>query len=240
MTACTRKQAIGYIRVSTEKQAEEGVSLEAQKEKIRAWCEMHEYELLCIEEDAGVSGKSMKKREGLRRALDKIGKGTVLVAYSFSRLARSTRDLLDIAEYLQKKDADLASISERIDTSGATGRLVFTILAALAQFERELTGERTKSSLAHKKRVGEAYSPTPFGFNRVEDGTDIEKKRLVANSEELSVLESMRQMKSQGISLRGIAAALNDQGVKPKRGQRWYASSVKSVLETDQGMVHAG
>lgn len=234
------KQAIGYIRVSTEKQAEEGVSLEAQKEKIKAWCEMNEYELLCIEEDAGVSGKSMKNREGLRRALDKIGKDTVLVAYSFSRLARSTRDLLDIAEYLQKKDADLASISERVDTAGATGRLVFTILAALAQFERDLTGERTKSSLAYKKRVGEAYSPTPFGYDRVEDGTDVEKKRLVANNKELAVLETMKQMKSQGVSLRRIADSLNQQGVKPKRGQKWYASSVKSVLETDLGMVQVG
>lgn len=234
------RRAIGYIRVSTEKQAEEGVSLEAQKEKIRAWCEMHEYELISIEEDAGVSGKSMKNREGLRRALDKIGKGTVLVAYSFSRLARSTRDLLDIAEYLQKKDADLASITERIDTAGATGRLVFTILAALAQFERELTGERTKSSLAHKKRVGEAYSPTPFGFNRVEDGNDADKKRLTENAEELSVLEAMRQMKSQGVSLRGIAARLNEQGVKPKRGKIWYASAVKSVLERERGAVRTG
>lgn len=235
-----RKQAIGYIRVSTEKQAEEGVSLEAQKEKIRVWCEMHEYELLCIEEDAGVSGKSMKKREGLRCALDKVGKGTVLVAYSFSRLARSTRDLLDIAEYLQKKDADLASISERIDTTGATGRLVFTILAALAQFERELTGERTKSSLAHKKRVGEAYSPTPFGFDRVEDGNDTEKKRLVENFEELSVLKSMQEMRSRGVSLRGIATKLNQQGVKPKRGQIWYASAVKSVLERERVVTRTG
>ena len=118
--------------------------------------------------------------------------------------------------------------------------LVFTILAALAQFERELTGERTKSSLAHKKRVGEAYSPTPFGYDRVEDGTEMEKKRLVANVQELSVVESMRHMKSRGVSLRGIAAELNKQGVKPKRGQRWYASSVKSVLETDQGMARVG
>ena len=63
------KTAIGYIRVSTEKRAEEGVSLDAQREKIRAWCGMHEYQLVMIEEDAGVSGKSMKKREGMKRAL---------------------------------------------------------------------------------------------------------------------------------------------------------------------------
>ncbi len=231
-----RKQAIGYIRVSTEKQAEEGVSLDAQKDKIRAWCDMHGYELVAIEEDAGVSGKSMKKREGLKRAMDKIGKGTALVAYSFSRLARSTRDLLDIADHLQKKDADLVSISERIDTSGATGRLVFTILAALAQFERELIGERTKSSLDHKRRVGEAYSATPFGFDRVLTGVEGEKAKLVENSIELSVLNDMKEMKAQGESLRGIAARLNRQGVKPKRGKKWYASAVKSVLEREKSV----
>jgi len=222
------KKAIGYIRVSTEKQAEEGVSLEAQKEKIRAWCDMHEYELISIEEDAGVSGKSMKKREGLRLALDKVDKGTALVAYSFSRLARSTRDLLDIADHLQKRDADLVSISERIDTSGATGRLVFTILAALAQFERELIGERTKSSLDHKRRVGEAYSPTPYGFDRVD--AEGEKARLVPNVEELAILDAMHQMKTAGVSLRGIASDLNQRGVHPKRGVQWYASSVKKML----------
>lgn len=222
------KKAIGYIRVSTEKQAEEGVSLEAQKEKIRAWCDMHDYELVCIEEDAGVSGKSMKKREGLRLALAKVEKGTALVAYSFSRLARSTRDLLDIADHLQKRDADLVSISERIDTSGATGRLVFTILAALAQFERELIGERTKSSLDHKRRVGEAYSPTPYGFDRID--AEGEKARLIPNSEELAILDTMRQMKMAGISLRGIASDLNKKGIQPKRGVQWYASSVKKML----------
>lgn len=222
------KKAIGYIRVSTEKQAEEGVSLEAQKEKIRAWCDMHDYELVCIEEDAGVSGKSMKKREGLRLALAKVEKGTALVAYSFSRLARSTRDLLDIADHLQKRDADLVSISERIDTSGATGRLVFTILAALAQFERELIGERTKSSLDHKRRVGEAYSPTPYGFDRID--TEGEKARLIPNSDELAILDTMRQMKMAGISLRGIASDLNKKGIQPKRGVQWYASSVKKML----------
>lgn len=222
------RRAIGYIRVSTEKQAEEGVSLEAQKEKIRAWCDMHDYELVAIEEDAGISGKSMKKREGLRLALAKVEKGTALVAYSFSRLARSTRDLLDIADHLQKRDADLVSISERIDTSGATGRLVFTILAALAQFERELIGERTKSSLDHKRRVGEAYSPTPYGFDRID--AEGEKARLIPNSEELAILDTMRQMKMAGISLRGIASDLNKKGIQPKRGVQWYASSVKKML----------
>jgi site-specific DNA recombinase len=225
------KKAIGYIRVSTEKQAEEGVSLDAQKEKIRAWCDMHDYELVAIEEDAGVSGKSMKKREGLRQALARVEKGTALVAYSFSRLARSTRDLLDIADILQKRDADLVSISERIDTSGATGRLVFTILAALAQFERELIGERTKSSLDHKKRVGEAYSPTPFGFDRVERDGEGEKARLVVNEDEVRLLEQMKTMKEEGASLRGIASMLNACGVKPKRGAKWHASSVKKMLE---------
>jgi len=157
-----------------------------------------------------------------------LKKGTALVAYSFSRLARSTRYLLDIADDLQKRDADLVSIFERIDTSGATGRLVFSILAALAQFERELIGERTKSSLDHKRRVGEAYSQTPFGFDRVEIEGD--KARLVVNAEERATLELMRQMKTDGVSLRGIARNLNQRGVNPKRGHQWHASTVKKML----------
>lgn len=198
---------------------------------------MHDYDLVAIEEDAGISGKSMTKLEGLRRALARVEKRTALVAYSFSRLARSTRDLLDIADHLQRKNADLVSISERIDTSGATGRLVFTILAALAQFERELIGERTKSSLDHKKRVGEVYSPTPFGYDRVEDG---ERVRLITNEDELEVLASIRDMNARGVSLRGIAASLNNSGIKPKRGKQWYASAIRKILSRPTSAQYPG
>lgn len=91
------KQAIGYIRVSTEKQANEGVSLEAQEAKIVSWCKANDYELVKVYVDAGISGKRMDTRKELLAALASLKKGMALVSYSLSRLARSTKDALSIA-----------------------------------------------------------------------------------------------------------------------------------------------
>ena len=130
-------KAIGYIRVSTTEQASEGVSLEAQRAKIAAWAVANDYELVAIHEDAGITGTSMEKRAGLQAAIAATGKGMALVAYSFSRLARSTADMLEIASGLEKKGADLVSLTEKIDTTTtAAGRMVFRMLAVLSEFER--------------------------------------------------------------------------------------------------------
>ena len=106
------QKAVGYIRVSTQGQVEEGVSLDAQRAKIEAWCHLNDAELAAVFTDAGLSGASMGRREGLQAALKATGKGMVLVAYSISRLARSTRDMLEIAEQLERKGADLVSLTE--------------------------------------------------------------------------------------------------------------------------------
>ena len=130
-------KAIGYIRVSTTEQASEGVSLEAQRAKIAAWAVANDYELVAIHEDAGITGTSMEKRAGLQAAIAATGKGMALVAYSFSRLARSTADMLEIASGLEKKGADLVSLTEKIDTTTA---------------------------LAHKKAQGQVYAALPLGY----------------------------------------------------------------------------
>ena len=127
------QKAIGYIRVSTQGQADEGVSLAAQRAKIEAWCSLNDAELVAVFEDAGISGGSMNGRDGLHAALKATGKGMALVTYSISRLARSTRDMLEIAERLDAKGADLVSMTEKIDTTTAAGRMVFKMLAVLAE-----------------------------------------------------------------------------------------------------------
>ena len=96
------KQAVGYIRVSTERQADEGVSLEAQKGKIAAWCAANGYELVTVYVDAGISGKRKDTRPELQNALKAIKKDTALVVYSLSRLARSTKDAISINEAIAK------------------------------------------------------------------------------------------------------------------------------------------
>lgn len=218
------QKAIGYVRVSTYGQADEGVSLDAQRSKIEAWCSLNDAELVAVFEDAGISGGSMKGRDGLEAALKATGKGMALVSYSISRLARSTRDMLHIGEQLDKKGADLVSLTEKIDTTTAAGRMVFKMLAVLADFERDQIGERTKMALAHKKSKGEVYAATPFGFDAI-DG------RLVEVKSESKIVGEILRQREAGMSLADIANHLNSRGIVGKRGGRWFASTVRYVIQ---------
>ena len=218
------QRAIGYIRVSTQGQADEGVSLAAQRAKIEAWCSLNDAELVAVFEDAGISGASMNGREGLHAALKATTKGMALVTYSISRLARNTRDMLDIAERLEKKGADLVSLSERIDTTTASGRMVFRMLAVLAEFERDQAKERTCMVVAHKKANGEAYCGAPFGFEAIEG-------RLVEVKRESSIVAEIIRQRQAGASLAVIASDLNNRGIEGKRGGKWFPSTVRYLLQ---------
>ena len=216
-------KAIGYIRVSTTEQAVEGVSLDAQRTKIAAWATANDFELAAIYEDAGITGTSLDKRPGLRAAIAQTGKGMALVAYSISRIARSTRDMLQIADQIQAKGADLVSLTEKIDTTTAAGKMVFRMLAVLSEFERDVIAERTTGALAHKKAKREVYSPIPLGFKAC-DGL------LLPSTAETTVVMKIRAMRLEGHSLRQIAARLNEGGVTGKKGGRFHASTIRAVL----------
>ena len=218
------QKAIGYVRVSTQGQADEGVSLDAQRAKIEAWCSLNDAELVAVFEDAGISGGSMKGRTGLDAALKATGKGMALVTYSISRLARSTKDLLNIADTIKAKKAGLVSLTEQIDTASATGEFFFTVMGAIATLERKVTGERTKMALAHKKAKGEVYSTTPFGFDAIEG-------RLVEVKREAKIVGEILRQREAGMSLADIANHLNAQGIEGKRGGRWFASTVRYLIQ---------
>ena len=218
------KKAIGYIRVSTEQQADEGVSLAAQRAKITAWCALNDYELVAIYEDAGISGKTVSKRPQLQAALSEMKKGMALVVYSLSRLARSTKNCIEIADELKATGSDLVSLTEKIDTSSAMGEFFFTLIAALGQMERKVIGERTKAALAHKKANGEKYAPVPFGYAEV-------NKRLEVVKHEADLVAEIFSKRASGETLQSIALALNEKGVIGKQGGKWYASSVSCILK---------
>lgn len=216
-------RAVGYIRVSTQDQAREGFSLEAQRAKITAWCQLNDYALVEIFEDAGISGASMDKRDGLSAALLATGKNMTLVCYSFSRLARSIRDMYEIADRLKRRRANLASITERVDTSTAAGRMFFGFLSLMSEFERDQVGERTKMVLAHKKAKGEKYGPVPFGYQ------EIEGRLIEVQSEALAVV-AIIGMRQSGLSYHQIADRLNADGITGKRGGQWHASTVRYLI----------
>jgi site-specific DNA recombinase len=220
-------KAIGYVRVSSEEQADKGISLEAQQAKIRAWADLNGYDQIEVYSDPGVSGKALVNREGVQAALKAVQQRDALVVYSLSRLSRRTRDALDVAEELEKKGADLVSLSERIDTTTAAGKMVFRMLAVLAEFERDQIAERTRAALAHLKAKGEFVGAVPYGCRLGENGRTLE-----CDPVEHEVVVTARKLKSSGMSLRGIAQALSTSGYMTRTGRDFAPMQIKRMVET--------
>ena len=217
-------KAFAYIRVSTEEQAAEGVSLETQKAKIAAWCDLNGYELAGVFTDAGISG-TKADRLGLAQALAAVGKGDALVVYSLSRLSRSTRHMLELSERLEKAGADLVSISEKIDTTSAAGRMVFRMLAVLNEFERDQLAERTSAAMQHKKAKGERVGAVPYGKTLAENGVV-----LIDVPAEQEVIIEARKLHTAGLSLRKIAAILAEKGFKARNGKVFAATQIQRMV----------
>jgi len=218
---------IAYLRVSTEGQATDGVSLEMQRDRIATWCAGQGYVLSQTHLDSGISGKSSANRPGLKAAIAAASEqpGRALIVYSLSRLARSTKDMLEISERLELAGADLVSLTERIDTTSAAGRMVFRMLAVLSEFERDLVAERTRCALAIKKRRGEVVGEVPFGSRR-------EGNLLVPDPIEWKLGKRIAAMRAQGLSLRAIATKLTDQGDSTAKGSKvWHANTVQRILK---------
>src|SRR5690348_10951065 len=155
-------KAIGYARVSTDRQAEQGVSLEAQEAKIRAMATVQGAELIEVIVDGGESAKNLN-RPGLRRLLALVEHGTVdaVIVAKLDRLTRSVKDLCELLELFEKRKVALVSVAESLDTGSAAGRLVITIMGAVSQWEREAIGERTRDALRHKRAQGERTGNVP-------------------------------------------------------------------------------
>jgi len=219
-------KAIGYVRVSTEDQAREGISLDNQRSRIRAFCEAKEWSLIDIVADEGVSGTSLA-RPGVQRIIDgcRNKEFDVLVIYKLDRLTRSVKDLgFLVQDVFEKYGVAFSSISDNFDTTTANGKLVLNILGSVAQWERDIIVERTKDALQHKKMKLERVGGIPYGF-------DLEGDRLIPNTEELAVVEKMKQLRSQGLSYYKIASVLNEMGVVPKNnGREWHKATVRNVL----------
>ena len=218
-------KAVGYIRVSTDEQARNGQSLDAQEASIREWADKAHTPVLRIFEDAGISGTKLRQRPALQDALRlSCEQKAVLVVYSLSRLSRSTKDTLQIAEKLDRAGADLVSLSEKIDTTSASGKMLFRLMAVLNEFERDQISERTSAALQHMKAKGLVYSPTPYGYKR--DGG-----RLIPVEKELKTLELMKDFREQGRSYAWIAKYLTEVSVPTKKGGKWHPATVRRMLK---------
>lgn len=224
------EKAVCYIRVSTEEQARGGVSLAAQEEKLTAYCKMAGLEVVEVIREEGVSAaKPLATRPGGQKLLQLVARKKVkhVVALKLDRLFRDAEDALHQTRAWDKAGIALHLVDmggQTLNTATAMGRFFLNMMAGFAELERNLIAERTATALAHKKAHKEAYSPTPYGFDRVE-------KTLAQNAQEQKTIAQIFAWRRAGWSLRKIAHELNARGIPTKQGGQWYASTVRYILQ---------
>ena len=234
-TKAARQAALGvggatalYIRVSTDKQATEGFSLAAQREKLNAYCIANGWtaDAAHIYVDAGISGKSTERPE-YQKMLAAVAAGDVrrIVAVKLDRLSRNTRDFLGLLDYCDAHACGIVSIAESFDTSTPVGRAVVTVLMAFAELERSQIADRMQSGRDQKAREGERNgAPVPYGY-RLEGG------QWAAVEHQAATVKRIFEAFNAGASLRGVAAELNAGSVPAPKGAAWYPAQIRYILD---------
>lgn len=215
-------KALGYVRVSTKEQAE-NTSTGYQEDRITAECSVNGWKLLEIFKDIG-SGADTENRPEYQRMLKAIKKADVIVAHKLDRVARNAKEVLGLIDYLKSASKKLLIVDLPLDPFTPIGRLVFTIMAGVAELERLLIIERTTiGRYSKRERGGYSHGAPPFGF-RAENG------ELVDEPGEQRVVALIRRYRQLRWSLREIAAKLTKDGYKTKRGGAWHASIISKIL----------
>ena len=229
------KTAIGYVRVSTQEQATEGVSLDAQRDKLRSYCKLNGLKLIDILADEGISGSTLD-RPGLQAALRMVrrGRASTLIVVKLDRLSRSLRDVCSLVEdYFTDERHHLLSVCGMVNTHSAAGRMLMMNLANFNQFEREMISERTRDALQHMKAQGIRLGPAPYGYAL---GTELDergRRKLVPLPHEQEVIAKIKAMYAEKLSFTKITKRLNELGIPAKSGGRWVVSRVCTTLQRE-------
>lgn len=222
-------RVVTYIRVSTDEQAKEGFSIPAQRERLRAFCQSQGWEIVEEYIEEGWSAKDIQ-RPKLQKLLKDIKKGTIemVLVYRLDRLTRSVLDLYLLLQIFEKHNVAFRSATEVYDTSTAMGRLFITLVAALAQWERENLAERVKFGIEQMIDEGKkpgGHSPYGYHFDKDFNCTIIE--------DEAKIVQEIYQWYINGFGYRAIADRLNEMGVKPRIAGKWNHNSVRDILLND-------
>jgi site-specific DNA recombinase len=222
------RTALGYVRVSTDEQAQHGLGLEAQRQRVRAYCEMKGLHLAAIFEDPGLSGgKPLGSRSagGRLLAVARRTKPVVVVA-KLDRLFRSVSDAAQTITDFDRYGIELVAISEGFDMTNPYGRAMAQMASVFAELERAMIRERTRAAMRVKRGRKERISGhEPYGWDFGLGG------KLIENAKEQKIIIWILKLLNRGESLRGIAKRLNDRGIEPKRATRWLHSSVLRIVK---------
>jgi DNA invertase Pin-like site-specific DNA recombinase len=222
---------VAYLRVSTDRQAEEGLGLEVQEQAIRGWAELHGHELIAVTRDEGISGSNgLDTRIGLAEGLELLKDADGLVVYRLDRLARDLIVQETLLAEIWRMGREVFTTSDgeagylKDDPNDPSRKLIRQILGAVNEYERSMIALRLRSGRARKhQNGGYAYGSPSYGY-KAENGS------LVADDEEQAVLGRITELRSSGATLRQIAATLNAEGYRPRRSSQWSHGSLGPIV----------
>ena len=224
------KRVALYMRVSTQEQAENGNSLEFQKEKLEAYCKLHEYKIVGEYVDAGVSGAKFN-RPALDRLKDDVEKIDIVLIYKLDRLSRSIKDtMLLIEDFFKPNKVDLISLSENFDTSQAIGMATVGMLSTFAQLERDTINQRMMAGKVQSVKNGNYINNVPFGYIK-------ENKKLVKDEETRECVEFIFKKLLEGYSTTQIAKLLELNNYSHLRKGLWHFATINKIAKN---RVYAG
>jgi site-specific DNA recombinase len=217
-------KTVGYVRVSTDTQAEKGKSIDNQIERIKNYCKDKKLILEKIFIDEGYSGKNTN-RPGFQDMFEAIrsGKYQALVVWHSNRFARNLRDYLNCLDELEKSKVKFYSIEEP-NISGSSGKAMRNLMGVFAEYQSDITGEHTRSVKSTLKKNKKVYCPyPPLGFKN-------EEGQLVRDPNTYEIVSQIFVYREQGMSMHTIAKTLNMKDIKGHKGGKFYASTIQKVL----------
>jgi DNA invertase Pin-like site-specific DNA recombinase len=224
-----RARAFAYLRVSTDKQADSGLGLDAQQASVTAAAARLGLALVSVFTDAGTSGSlSIEDRPVLLDAVSALRRGDVLIVAKRDRLGRDVIAVAMIERLIAKRGARLVSAAgEGTESDDPSGVLMRRLIDSFAEYERLIIASRTRSALAAKRRRGERISRfAPYGFEFASDGRTLEP-----DSHEQQTLHAIREHRAAGLTFQAIAETLNRSGSRTRSGSHWRFEYVRDVLK---------
>jgi DNA invertase Pin-like site-specific DNA recombinase len=214
-----------YTRVSTEDQAKEGFSLDAQLDKLRSYCKARDWTISDEYIDDGYTGRNVK-RPAYSRMLEEMDKWDILLVIKMDRIHRNSKNFMLMMEDLKKHGKEFVSMTESLDTSTAMGRFVMDIIQRIAQLESEQIGERVYIGMEQKARTngGILGFNIPYGYNYVNGN-------LIINQDEAKYVKRIFNQYLKGMSMKKISNELNSKNIPTKLNKKWGPQTISLILK---------